>query len=157
MHDQIGVSSYAAPDQKCDNQLCAPTLVSKLLIGNKLRIAVRRLEDGRQQCGSSFRRTAKESAKHKVALPIVHPKFDLGFVPSACVVEGDEELTPRGNDCGTTALHKHSENPSKQMRTTFWTGRLGCNVSSLVSVRVHGVICTQRCQKRQSAKVSKKR
>ena len=135
VHDQIGVSSYAAPDQKCDNQLCAPTLVSKLLIGNKLRIAVRRLEDGRQQCGSSFRRTAKESAKHKVALPIVHPKFDLEFVPSACVVEGDEELTPRGNDCGTTALHKHSENPSKQMRTTFWTGRLGCNVSSLVSVR----------------------
>ena len=45
-----------------------------------------------------------ESAKHRVAQPIVHLKFDWRNVPSACVVEGDEELTLRGNDCGTQQL-----------------------------------------------------
>ena len=32
--------------KKCDNLFCAPKLVSKLLNGNKLRIAVKHLEDG---------------------------------------------------------------------------------------------------------------
>ena len=49
VHDQIGVSAYAAPGGECDNLFCAPKLVSKLLNGNRLRIVVRRLEDGSQR------------------------------------------------------------------------------------------------------------
>ena len=49
MHDQIGFPACAAPDEKCDNLFCAPKLVSNLLNGNKLRIVVKRPEDGSQR------------------------------------------------------------------------------------------------------------
>ena len=49
MHDQIGFTAHAAPDEKCDNLFCAPKLVSNLLNGNKLGIVVKRSEDGSQR------------------------------------------------------------------------------------------------------------
>ena len=49
MRGQIGFTACAAPDEKCDNLFCAPKLVSNLLNGNKLRIVVKRLEDGSQR------------------------------------------------------------------------------------------------------------
>ena len=66
-----------------------PKLVSKLLNGNKVRIVVKRLEDGSQrkitdavrQFVSADNQRGRvimgESAKHMVALPVMHPKFDL--------------------------------------------------------------------------------
>ena len=49
MRDQIFFPACAAPDEKCDNLVCVPKLVSNLLNGNKVRIVVKRLEDGSQR------------------------------------------------------------------------------------------------------------
>ena len=89
VHDQIGFPACAAPDEKCDNLVCAPKLVSNLLNGNKVRIVVKRLEDGSQRkitdavwqfVSADNQRgwvSMGESAKYRMALPIVHLKFDL--------------------------------------------------------------------------------
>ena len=105
---QIGFSACAAPDEKCDNLFCAPKLVRNLLNGNKLRIVVKRPEDGKSAkglptpCGSSSRRTTKEAqylwesqrvSEVQMGATDRASEVLFGNVPSACVVEGDEELT----------------------------------------------------------------
>ena len=89
MRDQIGFPACSAPDEKCDNPSCAPKLVSNLLNGNKVRIVVKRPEDGsqrkildavRQFVSADNQRgsvSMGESAKYRMALPIVHLKFYL--------------------------------------------------------------------------------
>ena len=116
MHDQIGFSACAAPDEKCDNLFCAPKLVSKLLNGNKVRIVVKRLEDGKSakdhrrsaavRLGGQPNRLSIYGRVSEVQDGATDRASDVlfGNVPRACVVEGDEELTLRGNDCGTQQL-----------------------------------------------------
>ena len=43
-------------------------------------------------------------AKHRVSRDLVFPKVDLFICANACVVEGDEVLTLRREECGAQEL-----------------------------------------------------
>ena len=105
MRDQIGFPACAAPDEKCDNPFCAPKLVSNLLNGNKVRIVVKRPEDGKS--AKDYRRSAAVRLGGQPQRLSIYGRVSevqggatdrasevrFGTVPSACVVEGDEALT----------------------------------------------------------------
>ena len=45
VHEQIAFLAYAAPDEECNNLICALKLITNLMKGNKPGIAARSLEE----------------------------------------------------------------------------------------------------------------
>ena len=59
---------------------------------------------------------------------MVNQKFDLEIYPNALAEEGDEELTPRGEERGTQPLFISTARIPADRQTAILTGRLGGNL-----------------------------
>ena len=111
--------------------------------GNKLGIVV---EEGSKKHITNplrFVVAADKTAGDLDAFLEVHqrvpPKFDLSTYANACVVEGDDVLTLRREDCGAEQLVVHTAQiPEKPFGTASCGRRRGCNLPSLVRRRPRG-------------------